>query len=61
MPTGEDLGECPFCGLGIAASVDGLTVPSILHMLPTCEKFDKLDALEFITEVRKHREKQREN
>jgi hypothetical protein len=58
MPTGEDLGNCPFCGLKIAASVDD---PSILHALPTCEKFDKLDALTYITEVRKRLEQQRGN
>jgi hypothetical protein len=51
---GTDLGACPFCGADISAAIeDG----GVLHMLPTCDRFDRLDALEFIVAVREERER----
>ncbi len=48
-----DLGPCPFCGLVIKADPDHFIVS---HELPTCGKFDQMDALTFITAVRRRRE-----
>jgi hypothetical protein len=51
---GHDLGACPFCGLHIAAEIDD---GAVMHALPTCATFDAMDALTFITEVRKYHER----
>jgi hypothetical protein len=48
-----DLGPCPFCGLHIAADPDHGIVS---HALPTCARFDRLDATAFIVAVRRRRE-----
>jgi len=47
--TGFDLPtDCPFCGKGLAASERPL---SIMHAMPPCKTFNRLDALEFVTAV----------
>lgn len=51
---GTDLGACPFCGQDIAAAIDE---GGVLHLQPTCRKFDELGVLEFIEAVREERER----
>lgn len=55
---GEDLGACPWCGRRIAADP---SVGSVAHALPTCSTFDQLNALEFVTAVRKRLQERAEN
>jgi len=47
----EDLGLC-VCGRRIYASTQP---PAVMHELPCCEKFLELEALEFLTYVRRSR------
>jgi len=57
---GEDLGPCPFCGLSIAfgvSPIDGQP-DSLLHELPTCPKFDAMEAQDFATAMREELERQ---
>lgn len=51
----DDLGACPFCGKELA--VDHANY-GILHALPTCPTYDKLEVNDFLTAVRKERERQ---
>ncbi len=39
--------DCPFCGQMFIASVSG----TLLHYMPMCEKFEKLDPVEFLKAV----------
>jgi hypothetical protein len=50
---GVDLGKCPFCGKGIAASYDDRG--AVMHELPTCERFDDLEPVEFLRAVRERK------
>ena len=47
----EVSGKCPFCGLDVAF---GSNPPAAVHALPTCEPFDRIDALDFIETVKKN-------
>ena len=44
----EDLGPCPFCGRGIAADV---TSGAVMHELPMCPTYRRLDAGAFLRAV----------
>lgn len=46
---GEDLGPCPFCQGALAYSMNP---PAVLHELPVCTKYAKLDADVFLIAVR---------
>lgn len=48
----QDLGLC-VCGRRIYASLQAR--PAVMHELPYCEKFLELEALEFLTYVRRSR------
>ncbi len=59
---GLDLEECPFCGGKLGATLDKNGRPDgLVHEIPFCEKFDKLDVIEFITAVRKELEQKGSN
>ena len=48
---GEELPvDCPFCGGGLAV---GKNPDSIMHTMPFCKEFDQLEALDFVTAVRR--------
>ena len=51
---GEEIGPCPFCGLGLAASlnpIDGRP-DGLIHALPICATFDSMDPEKFISAAR---------
>lgn len=50
---GDDIGVCHVCGLKVAVSIAD---HSVMHALPTCTRFDELDALAFIMELRRARD-----
>ena len=44
---------CPFCGCSVEAGVNSATdMPTVLHMLPTCARFDELEPDEFLAAAR---------
>lgn len=52
----KPLGQCPGCGRDIGDAIDKDGKPfGMIHVAPTCEDFDKRDALEFIIWVREQR------
>lgn len=59
--TGEDLGPCPFCGKNVAYGINPVDggPDSLLHELPTCPKFDALEADEFAKAMREELERRR--
>lgn len=52
--TGEDAGPCPWCGSKVKTDPENCIV---YHALPTCDRFDKLDALSFISAMRRELER----
>lgn len=48
-PAAEVSFPCPFCGRQCYASTNYKGAPGVIHLLPTCERYDAMDALEFLT------------
>jgi len=48
--------NCPFCGLPARAVTEGQQF--VIHKLPQCEEFMRMDPLEYVTAVRKIAQKQ---
>lgn len=50
----KELCNCPFCGMAIFESIspDDGRIDGLIHSMPMCEKFEKMEPDEFITAVR---------
>ena len=44
--------DCPFCGEPVRAGSNPDGEGAVLHRMPMCEQFDKLDPFEFLQAVR---------
>lgn len=47
--------RCP-CGQQCMIGTNAGGIPGVLHEMPMCEQFDKLDAQQFVTYLRKYYE-----
>lgn len=62
VKTAEVLCDCPFCGRSVSVGRDANgQADSVLHGLPTCEKFDQLQPDDFVTAIREELERQQPN
>lgn len=43
---------CPFCGGRVTYGEEAKLGPLLLHTVPHCEKFDRLDIIAFVREAR---------